>query len=90
MPETLKDAMPHEFMGVEHADCAARKYADVVVVQQFVYHDKANWKPWPGTHQNVYQWVKLANGLCVGFNENPARGWSFPVTKYRVKINRGI
>jgi hypothetical protein len=33
---------------------------------------------WPGTQKNVFQWYILANGYCVGWNENPSRGWYFP------------
>lgn len=35
-------------------------------------------------HRNVYSFITLENGWAVGFNENPAHGWSFPksVKKY--------
>lgn len=78
MPEEkLKDVMPREFMGAEYEDCEARKHADVVVVKQ---HQRAMFTDsWPGKHCYVNYWAELANGKIVGFNENPAKGWSFPV-----------
>lgn len=38
---------------------------------------------WAGTHKYVRFWCELANGYAVGFNENPARGWSYPVIKLK-------
>lgn len=74
---TLKDVMPIEFMGCEYDSCIARKFSDVAVIKEC---DSANpAERWPGTHKNVNIWVKLANGKSVGLNENPGRGWSFPV-----------
>jgi hypothetical protein len=73
----LKDVMPHEFMGCEYDDSQARRYADVEVVEQF----DGRYAAWLGKEKNVFFWVKLANGKAVGFNENPARGWSFPVVR---------
>lgn len=37
---------------------------------------------WPGVHKNVQEWYILENGYCVGFNENPGKGWTFPHMKY--------
>jgi hypothetical protein len=31
----------------------------------------------------VYNWCKLENGYAVGWNENPARGWSYPWKKLK-------
>ena len=77
--KTLKDVMPHEFMGSEYQDTRAVKFADVRVTGEFYGHQVR----WPGTHKNVQWWVKLANGYAVGWNENPGRGWSFPVVKVK-------
>lgn len=30
----------------------------------------------------TYSFVLLKNGWCVGWNENPSRGWSFPISKW--------
>lgn len=77
MTKNLRDAMPREFSGGEYDDDRASKYADVEVVREF---DAA--KPserWPGKHKHVFTWVVLANDYAVGWNENPGRGWSFPI-----------
>jgi hypothetical protein len=73
--KTLKDVMPMAFMGGEYHDSYAYTMRDVEVVAEY------RLASWPGTHKNVSFWVALANGLAVGLNENPARGWSFPVIK---------
>ena len=79
---TLKDYMPREFMGGEYHDTKAFKLADVVVVKEHCRHyDQDEYIRWPGKHKNVHYWVELENGYIVGWNENPARGWSFPVIK---------
>lgn len=36
---------------------------------------------WPGTHRNVNVWYVTNSGFFIGFNENPGRGWSYPVYK---------
>ncbi len=82
MSKTLKDTMPHEFMG--YIDASAYKLRDVNVVSEH-YSDK---KPWPGKHKNVMFWVILENGKAVGWNENPGKGWSFPVHIMRPKSTR--
>ncbi len=78
---TLKDAMPHEFVGGEYVDAPALKLRDVAVVAEYRMYGGV-WKPWPGIHKHVFAWVVLANGKAVGWNENPNRGWSFPVISY--------
>lgn len=30
----------------------------------------------------IYSFVELEDGTLIGFNENPAHGWSFPVGKW--------
>ncbi|MEJ7804429.1 MAG: hypothetical protein WKG03_00695 [Telluria sp.] len=66
-----------DLMGCEFEDAPARKLADVAVVT--AHHRLKGGKMWPGPHKNVYVWVELANGKAVGWNENPSRGWSYPV-----------
>lgn len=42
-------------------------------------YDETSTEPWPGKEKNVRVWWILANNYAVGWNENPNRGWSFPV-----------
>lgn len=73
----LKQCLPNEFMGCEYESSLARKYAEALVVADYDGCDKQ----WPGRHKNVHVWYVLDNGHAVGWNENPARGWSFPVIR---------
>lgn len=73
--KTLAQKLPHEFTGCEYTDTEAFLYKDVEVVAEY----DGRMTPWPGPHKNVMCWFRLANGKSVGFNENPSRGWSFPV-----------
>lgn len=70
----LRDVLPQEFFR-EFMDTPAAKLLDVAVVSEY----EGYLKRWPGPHRNVHSWWKLGNGKNVGWNENPARGWSFPV-----------
>ena len=83
--KTLKDVMPVDLsqVGGEYCNTKAFTMLDVKVIAE--YGDLADFTPkvWPGTHKNVYFWVELENGYAVGWNENPARGWSFPVFKMK-------
>jgi hypothetical protein len=72
---------PQEFAAGIWDDTRSWKFRDVEVVEEYGYGEK--WKPWPGTHKNVMNWCVLANGYAVGWNENPSRGWSFPVVKVK-------
>ena len=73
--ETLKDVLPREFAG--YVDTPAYRLRDVEVVARHDVYEGG--KRWPGTHRNVVFWYELANGNAVGWNENVAVGWSFPV-----------
>lgn len=72
--KTLADAMPKEFMGSCYENSASRKFANVRVVSEHMSFDRR----WEGPLKNVHSWVLLENGIAVGWNENPATGWSFP------------
>ena len=74
---TLKEAMPYEYS--QDTDSKAHKFDDIEVIwkQNVLNH----YKKWPGTQKYVYFWVVLANGYAVGWNENPSKGWSFPIIK---------
>ncbi len=37
--------------------------------------------------QNTYCFVILANGKAIGLNENPAKGWGFPMVTYKGEVN---
>lgn len=83
-PKRLRDVLPREFFA-EYADTPAARLLDEVVVAR---HDPdgmggGSARRWPGTHRNVVVWWELANGKGVGWNENVARGWSFPVVRLR-------
>lgn len=76
MTETLRDVLPREALeGGEFYKSAHIKHLDVPVLERI---DGCK-RRWPGTHKNVNFWWRLQNGRIVGFNENPSRGWSFPV-----------
>jgi hypothetical protein len=75
---TLGDWAPREFHS-EFTDTRAYKFKDIEVVEECLFG-------WPGDHVNVINWVKLANGYAVGWNENDSRGWSFPVIKLQPRL----
>ena len=74
---TLIDWIPWDGRAFEHL----RKYWGVEVIREV---DGCK-EPWPGKHKNVWNLCVLANGKAIGFNENPAVGWSFPVINIDVK-----
>lgn len=80
---TLKDEMPHELVTSEFDDTRAHGMKDVKVIRTHGNLGDEHPRAWLGTHKNVYFWVELENGYAVGWNENPARGWSFPVFKLK-------
>lgn len=64
---------------LEFSDTRAAKFLDVEVVKEYS-PDEDNVR-WPGSHHHVHIWWEMANGYGVAWNENPARGYSFPVVK---------
>jgi hypothetical protein len=76
---TLKQRLPIEFSSGEYNNAPAYKFKDIEILLEYDSRDV----PWPGKHKNVTFWWKLKNGYAVGFNENPARGWSFPVVQIK-------
>jgi len=76
--KTLREELPSEAMGCEYTGDRFRAFADVEVVKSYGAPGEPL-KRWPGKHRNVVCWYELANGYAVGWNENPGRGWSFPV-----------
>jgi len=82
----LRDVVPREFF-VEFMHTMPRRYqpepiltpaARLLDVEVVSAHD-GTVAGWPGPHQHVFVWWTLANGKRVGWNENPSKGWSFPV-----------
>lgn len=77
---TLREVMPEEYL--RDVESRAHKFDNVEVVWQ---RDVLNsGRRWPGTQKYVYFWVILSNGYAVGWNENPIKGYSFPLVKIRV------
>jgi len=75
----LRDVLPREFFQ-EFINTPAAKLLDIEVAEEVsMYPDRSKWRPWPGPAKNVMNWWRLVDGRCVGWNENDARGWSFPV-----------
>lgn len=70
---TLQDVLPYDFRGYD--DTEAYKYKDVKVVAKY----DGTVTAWPGHEKHVFCWWLLENGKRVGWNENPSRGWTFPV-----------
>ena len=79
--KTLRDVAPRE-LTLEYTSTRAFKMRDVTVVREYSSLEPG-YKPWPGKERNVHVWWVLANGKAVGWNENPARGWGFPVIAYK-------
>jgi hypothetical protein len=76
----LTDVLPPEFMDGKFEGCPAMRHAFMDVIAA---HDGPNALPWPGPQKYVSKWYVLANGKAVGWNDNPSRGWSFPVINYQ-------
>lgn len=86
--KTLLDAAPREFAD-EFVDTPAWRYRDRPVlhthrVSDLTLGSPADWSltRWPGREKYVSVWWELAGGVAVGWNENPNRGWSFPVVRW--------
>lgn len=78
----LVDWLPREFL-LEYHDTKAAKLLDRTVLKSWSLggisaSDEKEWKP----EKNVMNWCMLEDGHSVGWNENPSRGWSFPVIWY--------
>jgi hypothetical protein len=81
---TLRNWLPYEATtpGSSWEGGKFLKYLDVEILYEFSI-SSLMFKKWPGSHKNVLNWVVLANGYAVGWNENDSIGWSFPVIKYQ-------
>lgn len=76
---TLRDVLPPDFL-LEYSDTPTAKLLDVEVTKECDATKPG--ERWPGKHKHVFAWWILANGKAVGWNENPGRGWSFPIVKH--------
>jgi hypothetical protein len=77
---TLRDVLPKEALGAEYDAAKFIKYLDTKVIRTYAPNSYSN-TYWPGTHKNVTKWWVLENNIAVGWNENPATGWSFPIKR---------
>jgi predicted Rdx family selenoprotein len=72
----VRDWVPPEF-DLEYGDTSAARHLDATI-REIVDGTE---RPWPGRHKFVFNWIRLWNGKAIGWNENPAIGWSFPVIR---------
>ena len=82
MIKTLKEVMPKDFLINKYSKTKAYQMKDAfVILEHCLFFEQDSYISWPGKHKNVSFWVELDNGHAVGWNENPVKGWSFPVHK---------
>jgi len=81
---TLKEALPEEYYINIDPDGADKHLAKLLNIKVVYHYDSRDYR-WPGSHKNVLTWMALENGYAVGWNENPAIGWSFPSLKLTEK-----
>ncbi|MFQ5935578.1 MAG: hypothetical protein ACE5LB_04135 [Acidiferrobacterales bacterium] len=87
---TLKQVLPTEFAEGRYADTPAYALRDMKVIARKLATGAPCSSPskdglfeaWPGLHEHVRYWFILENGKAVGFDEDPDKGWSFPVVDY--------
>ena len=77
----LRNALPREALGVEWRDQKYNEYLDLEVLETITEYDSR----FPFKHKNIHVWWILENMMAVGWNENPSRGWSFPVSRVKIK-----
>jgi len=76
----LRDVLPKEALSGEYEGAKFLKYLDCEVVQQ-LNRERHPIYGFPFTHANINVWWIIEDRRAVGWNENPKRGWSFPVAK---------
>lgn len=79
---TLRDKLPSGFM-CEFGESKAAKFIDVEVVAEHGFFSGGDNIRWLGKQRHAYVWWELANGYGVAWNENPSKGYSFPVMKLK-------
>lgn len=81
---TLREWLPREFFG-EYMDTRTAKFLDWNVIDDIRY-DHIDYHSCPIKMKNIYHWCKISDGIkvyAVAWNENPSRGWSFPIKKIK-------
>lgn len=83
----LRGFLPREFfIGGKFAGTKAMEFTNNIITWRHDHNPNSHFhdlREWPGPHRFVYMWVELDNGYAVGWNENPKKGWSFPVVKLK-------
>ena len=79
--KTLRECLPKEALCDEPG--LIKLYDVNVIKEHTMTNDDEPYIRWPGTAKNVMSWWELENGYAVGWNENPNRGWGFPVVKIK-------
>lgn len=90
---TLKQVLPKEFLEGDYRDTPAYALRDVQVIARKLAtgapcssaSKNDLFEAWPGSHEHVGYWFILDNGKAVGVNEDPEKGWSFPVVDYQAR-----
>lgn len=95
----LKEWNPIQNSGFDFSNTRIDKYMELEIVkecssvdfskdsdEQFNAYIKELNTNAPFKTHHTYSFVVLKNGYAVGWNENPSRGWSFPIVKYKGKI----
>lgn len=80
--KTLREELPHEALDGTFSDLPFNKHLDRCVIAEHYTHEVR----WPGKHKNVVVWWELEGGYAVGWNENMAIGWTFPLIRYTVPV----
>ena len=90
MPK-LKQVLPEQFLAGAYDDTPAYALRDAEVIARKLATgapcDSASkhvlFQTWPGPHEHVSDWFILDNGKAVGVNNDPEKGYSFPVVDYQ-------
>lgn len=85
--KTLRDVLPREALpGGEFDGLRFQRYLDVEVLEEYSSFAHYVTPILMGfKHKNIHNWWHLKNGMAVGWNESPTRGWSFPVISLKGK-----
>ena len=81
--KTLREWLPSQ---QDTFGLSIEKFLDFEIIEEMRVDGKERSDHYqqPFTHKNIYNWCVITNGkktYAVGFNENPAIGWSFPYKK---------
>lgn len=80
----LREWLPQEALGGEYVNDRHMKFLDHEIIAEYTIAQNKMFKSWPGHEKNVLHWCIIKTGQCIGWNENPSKGWSFPVTPAKV------